>query len=80
MQVLGFCLNSSTVFDVVKLINRTFVFYLDEIGLEIKNSLQEYLFKILVYLSKMCIFDHELMACEKTILGSAVYFIALKTL
>lgn len=42
--------------------------------------MQEYLLKILVYLSKMCVFDHELIACEKTTLGSAVYFIALKTL
>ena len=63
MEVLGFCLNSSTAFDAVKLINRNFTSYSDEINLEIRPSYQQYLNKILVYLSKMCVFDHELICC-----------------
>ena len=53
---------------------------LDEIKVALKPSLREYLHKILIYLSKMCTFDHHLIACDKTLLATAVYFIGLKTL
>ena len=80
MEVLGFCLNNSTPFELVKYIDRIYFFISDEIKLNLRPSLSEYLHKILIYLSKMCTFNHELISKDNTILGAAIYFIALKTL
>lgn len=45
-----------------------------------KPSYREYLTKILIYLAKMCTFNHELICQDSTVVAAAVYFIALKTL
>lgn len=53
---------------------------LDEIKLPLRSSLIEYLGKILIYLSKMSTFSHELITRPNPVLASAIYFIGLKTL
>jgi len=78
--VLNFELEFSTVFDLLKHLNCTFTNDLDEIKLNFQPKLLEYLQKILIYLSKMCTFNHELITRPSCILASAIYFIGLKTL
>jgi hypothetical protein len=51
-----------------------------EINLWISDDKQDYLEQILLYLSKMSLFNYELAQEDTKVLGSAVYFIALKTL
>jgi hypothetical protein len=80
MFILGFDLEFTTTYDLVRHINRTLAPTLDAIPLELKPGLLLYLDKILVYLSKMCAFSHHLVTRHNATLASAIYFIALKTL
>lgn len=57
-----------------------FCINLVEIKLSISEDKQDYLEQILLYLSKMSLFNYELAQEDTKVLGSAVYFIALKTL
>ncbi len=57
-----------------------FCVILVEIKLSISEDKQDYLEQILLYLSKMSLFSYELAQEDTKLLGSAVYFIALKTL
>lgn len=80
ISTLNFKLEEVTLYDLVKHINRTFPSYSDEISLKLKPSLEAYFAKILLYLSKMTLFSHELVEKDLHILAGSVYFIALKTL
>lgn len=57
-----------------------FQLILVEIHLKINNDQEDYLQQIMLYLSKMCLFNYELAQEDTKLLAAAVYFIALKTL
>ena len=53
---------------------------IDQLALALQPSVDSYFSKILLYLSKMCMFQHELVSKDLRVLAAAVYFIGLKTL
>ena len=73
-------MEEATLYDIVKHINRTFPYNSDEINLKLKSSVEAYFHKILLYLAKMCMFNHELASTDLQTLSAGVYFISLKTL
>lgn len=48
--------------------------------MDVKDSLRSYFKDILIYLSKMSAFSNELAEKDISLLGSAIFFIAMKTL
>ena len=80
INCLNFRLEEATLYDMVKHINRTLIINSDEINLKLRPSFETYFGKILLYLTKMCLFSHELVEKETKLLAGAVFFIALKTL
>ena len=76
INCLNFRFEEATFYDMVKHINRKFIINSDEINLKLRPSFEVYFGKILLYLTKMCLFSHELVEKET----KQYFFIALKTL
>lgn len=73
IEALGFKLEIPTLYDIAR-------HTLLELHLSLAEQSAKYLAKILLYLSKMVLFNSELAEESPPLLAAAVVFIALKTL
>lgn len=73
IEALGFRLETPSIYDIAR-------HALHELHLSLTEHSTKYLAKILLYLSKMTLFNHELAEESQPLLAAAVAFIALKTL